>query len=125
DRENKLLGRMNRHRREAESIRDSIFASAGMLDFSMGGSMLKFKDREYVTSTENRDTTDYDATRRSIYLPVVRSSLYDVFQAFDFGDPSVINGDRQSTVVAPQALFMMNGSLVLKEAGKMAANLVK
>ena len=38
--------------------------------------------------------------------------------------PVFSNGDRQSTVVAPQALFMMNGSLVLKETGKMAANLV-
>lgn len=125
DPENKLLWRMNRHRLEAESIRDSIFASAGMLDFSMGGSMLKFKDREYVTSTENRDTTDYDATRRSIYLPVVRSSLYDVFQAFDFGDPSVINGDRPTTTVAPQALFMMNSSVVAKATRHLAEVLMK
>jgi hypothetical protein len=90
----------------------------------MGGSMLTFKDREYVTSTKNRDTTDYDLNRRSVYLPIIRSSLYDVFQVFDFGDPSVANGDRQNTVVAPQALFMMNGSIVLKQTRRMAANLL-
>ena len=124
DPENKLLWRMDRRRLDAEEIRDAMIAVGEGLDFTMGGSMLTFKDREYVTSIKSRDTTDYDANRRSIYLPIIRSSLYDVFQAFDFGDPSVLNGDRQSTVVAPQALFMMNGSLVLRETGKMAAKLV-
>ena len=124
DPENKLLWRMDRRRLEAEEIRDAIIAVGEGLDLTMGGSMFTFKDREYVTSIKSRDTTDYDANRRSIYLPIIRSSLYDVFQAFDFGDPSVLNGDRQSTVVAPQALFMMNGSLVLKETRKMATNLV-
>ena len=125
DPENKLFWRMDRRRLEAEEIRDAIIAVGEGLDLTMGGSMLTFKEREYVTSIKNRDTTTYDANRRSIYLPIIRSSLYDVFQAFDFGDPGVPNGDRQSTVVAPQALFMMNGSLVLRETGKMAASLVR
>ena len=124
DPENKLLWRMNRRRLEAEAIRDAIIAVGEGLDSTMGGSMLTFKEREYVTSTKNRDTTDYDTNRRSVYLPIIRSSLYDVFQVFDFGDPSVLNGDRQSTVVAPQALFMMNGSLVFKETRRMAASLL-
>ena len=47
-------------------------------------------------------------------MPVVRSSMYEMFQAFDLPDPSTPNGDRNATVVAPQALFMMNASLVLK-----------
>ena len=35
-----------------------------------------------------------------------------MFQAFDFADPTVMNGRRDATTVAPQALFMMNSSLV-------------
>ena len=124
DPENKLLWRMNRRRLEAEAIRDAIMAVGGGLDLAMGGSMLTLKDREYVTGDKNRDRTDYDINRRAVYLPVNRSSLYDVFQAFDFGDPSVLNGDRQSTVVAPQALFMMNASLVLEQTRKMAVGLL-
>ena len=124
DPENRLYWRMNRRRLEAEPIRDTVYAAAGGLDVSMGGTMLKFKDREYVTSTENRDATDYDAPRRAVYLPVIRSSLYDVFQAFDFGDPSVPNGDRASTTVAPQALFMMNSPIVMKASKQMAALLI-
>ncbi|MEP6536374.1 MAG: DUF1553 domain-containing protein [Bryobacteraceae bacterium] len=124
DTEDRLLWRMNRRRLEAEEIRDSLYAVSDQLDETMGGTMLKFKEREYVTSTANRDTTDYDSPRRAVYMPVVRSSLYDVFQAFDFGDPSVINGDRPTTVVAPQALFLMNGSPVLKTSRKLAELLI-
>ena len=119
------MWRINRRRLEAEAIRDSLMAMGGELDLTMGGSLLTFKDREYVTAAvtaaENRDKTDYDINRRAVYLPVIRSSLYDVFQAFDFGDPSVMDGNRPTTTVAPQALFMMNGSIVLRETRKMAA----
>ena len=124
DPENKLLWRMNRRRLEAEAIRDAIMAVGEGLDLTMGGSMLTFKDREYVTSVRNRDSTDYDVNRRAVYLPVIRSSLYDVFQAFDFGDPSVSNGNRQSTVVSPQALFVMNGSVVQEQTRHMASGLL-
>ena len=124
DPENKLLWRANRRRLDAEEIRDAVIAVGEGLDFAMGGSMLAFKDREYVTGTKNLDSTNYNANRRSVYLPIIRSSLYEVFQAFDYGDPSVSNGDRQSTVVAPQALFMMNSALVLRQTQKMAERLL-
>ena len=51
----------------------------------------------------------YQTDRRSVYLPVLRSAVFDQFQAFDFPDPAVANGDRMRTTVASQALFMMNG----------------
>jgi hypothetical protein len=125
DPENKLYWRFDRRRLQAEEIRDAIIAVAGNLDLTTGGSMLKLKNREYVTSTANRDDTDYNTPRRSVYLPVVRSSLYDVFQAFDFADPSTSNGERSATTVAPQALFMMNSGLILKESRVMAESLLK
>ena len=40
--------------------------------------------------------------------------MYDVFQLFDYSDPSVTSGDRATTTVAPQALFMMNSDLVAR-----------
>jgi hypothetical protein len=124
DPENRFHWRMNRRRLEAEAIRDAILAVSGALDTTMGGSLLRFKNRDYVTSTASRDETGYDHNRRSVYLPVVRSALYELFQAFDFGDPSVSNGDRATTTVAPQALFMMNSPLVLKQTRQMAAALL-
>src|SRR5262249_25577248 len=53
-----------------------------------------------------------------------RSALYDVFQAFDFPDPSVPNGERARTTVAPQALFMLNGKLMQEQTRKMAESLL-
>jgi hypothetical protein len=54
----------------------------------------------------------YHSTRRSVYLPILRSALYEPFHAFDFPDPAVSNGDRATTTVASQALFMMNSPLL-------------
>ncbi|MEX2120716.1 MAG: DUF1553 domain-containing protein [Pirellulales bacterium] len=124
DPDNRLHWRMNRRRLEAEAIRDSILAAGGTLDLAMGGSLLGAKPREYVAGTASVNLARYDSQRRSIYLPVIRSALYEVFQAFDFAEPSVLNGNRASTTVAPQALFMMNSGLVDDATHKMAAGLL-
>lgn len=121
DPENTLLWRFPLRRLTAEELRDSLHFVAGTLDRGMGGSLLPFRDRQYVTDTANSDPVKYDSRRRALYLPVIRSATYDLFTAFDFGDPSVMNGDRPSTVVAPQALFLMNGDIVLRESKALAA----
>jgi len=124
DPENKLLWRANRRRLEAEAIRDSVMAVAGNLNLVDGGSILRYKDRQYVADTSKGGDIDYERNIRAVYIPVVRSSMYDVFQAFDLPDPSVPNGDRDSTVVAPQGLFMMNSATVLKQTRIMAEGLL-
>ncbi len=120
DPENRLLWRMDRRRLEAEAVRDAIMMVSGGLDFEMGGSILGTKKEGYV----ERGKIDYDRNRRAVYLPVIRSSLYDFFRAFDFADPSVLNGNRESSVMAPQALFMMNGSVVLDHSRRWASALL-
>ncbi len=124
DPENRLHWRHERRRLEAEAVRDSILAVSGKLDRTMGGSLLNFKDRQYVTDTSNADPVNYMSPRRSLYLPVIRSALYDVYTAFDFGDPTVMNGDRPTTTIAPQALFMMNSRVVLESTKAMAEGLL-
>src|ERR1700681_4833339 len=120
-----MLWRMSRRRLEAEEIRDAIMAVSGSLDLTAGGTILTYKDREYVSDTEKRGGGDYDRNRRAVYIPVVRSSMYEVFQAFDMPDPASSSGDRNVTVVAPQALFMMNGTVVLQHTHTMAEQLLK
>ena len=113
DPENHLQWRMDRRRLTAEEVRDSLLFVGGMLDQRQGGSLMTVNNRAYVTGTGHNMKTDvYENTRRSIYQPVVRSALFDVFQAFDFADPSLPNGDRVTTTIAPQALFLMNSVLV-------------
>ncbi|MEZ5355439.1 MAG: DUF1553 domain-containing protein [Bryobacteraceae bacterium] len=124
DPENRLQWRANRRRLEAEPIRDAIMSVSGDVDFHMGGSLMNYKDRQYVANTAKGGDLDYDRNLRAVYVPVIRSSMYDVFRAFDFADPSTGNGDRGSTVVAPQALFMMNGSVMLRHSRIMADTLL-
>lgn len=124
DPENRLYWRHSRLRLEAEAIRDNMLAVSGQLDTMQGGSLLNFGERQYVTSTANADPVNYTSNRRSVYLPVIRSALYDVYTAFDFGDPTVMNGDRATTTVAPQALFMMNSTIALEQTRKFAERLL-
>ncbi|MFP6577051.1 MAG: DUF1553 domain-containing protein, partial [Pirellulaceae bacterium] len=124
DPDNKLYWRVNRRRLEAEAIRDAVLVVGGSLDRRMGGSELMTENRKYVTSTANVNPVVYQNKRRSIYLPVVRSALFEMFQVFDFSDPSVLNGKRQTTTIAPQALFMMNSKVVVDECQSMARNLL-
>jgi len=126
DPENRLWWRVNRRRLEAEALRDGLLAACGELDLTMSGSMLPTKNHDYVTGTGSFLPPNlYTSRRRSIYLPVVRSALYDVFQSFDFADPSVMSGRRDTTTVAPQALFMMNSQLVLQSTRSWAQRLVQ
>jgi Protein of unknown function (DUF1549)/Protein of unknown function (DUF1553)/Planctomycete cytochrome C len=116
DPDNRLLSQFSRRRLEVEEIRDSLLAVSDSLDCRMGGTQLGVENRKYVTSTANVDPVVYTGNRRSVYLPVIRSALYDVFQAFDFADPSVASGRRDSTTVAPQALFMMNSQVASSQS---------
>jgi hypothetical protein len=120
DPDNRLHWRMNRRRLEAEAVRDALLAVSGRLDRTMGGSLFQGGNRAYVPGYPNSSYDKYDFNRRSVYLPVIRSDLYPVFQAFDFADPSVPNGVRAVTTVAPQALFMMNSKLMREQSRHLA-----
>jgi len=124
DPENRLLWRMNRRRLEAEAIRDSLLAIGGDLDTTMGGTLLPTANRSYATSTANINLEVYNSPRRTLYLPIVRSAIYDYLTAFDFGDPSAMSGQRDRTTVAPQALFLMNSGLVAKESETLSRTLL-
>lgn len=124
DPENRLHWRHNVQRLEAEAVRDTLLSVGGLLDLSMGGSLLNVGNREFVFNHTSEDNTKYNFPRRSLYLPVIRNNLYDVFQLFDYSDASVLNGNRTSTVVAPQALFMMNSEMVANAADNLTEKLL-
>ncbi|MBM4004101.1 MAG: DUF1553 domain-containing protein [Planctomycetes bacterium] len=121
DPENELFSRFPLRRLEAESIRDALLFVSGSLDRRMGGSLLTVKNREYFFDHTSKDLTDYRSPRRSLYLPVVRNNVYDVFQLLDYPDAAVPNGDRATTTIAPQALWMMNSEFVAEVSAQCAA----
>ena len=124
DSENRLFGRANMRRLEAEEVRDSLLAVSGQMDRAFGGSMLTVKNRGYLFDHTSIDKTDYNSRRRSLYLPVIRNHVFDLFQLLDFPDPAVPTGDRATTTVAPQALLMLNSDFVMQSADELAARLV-
>jgi hypothetical protein len=117
DPENRLLARANRRRLDAECIRDTILATSGRLTLDRGGPTF----RPGVRTDYGYRHTD---TRRSVYAPVFRNALPELFEVFDFADPSVTTGTRNVSTAVPQALFLMNHPFVLEQARQAARRLL-
>jgi hypothetical protein len=121
DPDNRLHGRQRRQRIPAEAVRDAILLVAGTLDAKRGGTLLPTADRGYVTNDQSADAARYDAPRRSLYLPIVRNAMYEMFTAFDYPDPSVHLEQRPQSTTATQALWLLNAPFVREQARAFAA----
>ena len=117
DPENRLLGRANRVRLDAECLRDSMLVVSGKLDPARGGPT-------FPANLAADYGYEHASLRRSVYLPVFRNALPPIFDAFDFADPSVVVGARNASTVAPQALFLLNDPLPISLAKAAAERLL-
>ena len=117
DPENRLFGRANRRRLEAECIRDTVLSVSGKLTHEKGGP-------SFPTTLSSDYGFKTNATCRSVYLPVFRNALPELFEVFDFADSSTVTGCRNASTVAPQALFMMNNPFVLEQSKQAASRLL-
>jgi hypothetical protein len=122
DPENRLLWRMNRRRLTPEQMRDGILAAAGQLDPGRGQAVVAHLQLRAIIGDEH---VVPDSKLRSIYLPVIRNQLLDVFEVFNFTDPQVPTGTRPSTIVAPQALYLMNSPFIRKTSQTMGQDLAR
>jgi hypothetical protein len=116
DPENRLLSHANRRRLDAECIRDTMLFVSGQLSEQRGGQSFK-------ASLSADYGFDYGEPRRSVYVPAFRNALPEIFEAFDFADPSIVVGARNVSTVAPQALFLMNHPFVREQARAAALRL--
>ncbi len=121
DPENELRWRFQRRRLTAEETRDSILSIGSGIDHMMYGSLMNVKNHSYVNTTGGAGTLDFANARRTIYLPIIRSGVFDVLQTLDFPDPAMINGKRETSTVAPQALLMMNSDLIHEQSNYLVA----
>jgi len=124
DPENRLLSRFPRQRLDVEQIRDSLLAIANKLDGLMGGKSIGLRNRQFVFNHTSTDHSSYDLQRRSIYIPVIRNHLYNLFEQFDFPDPTMPTGNRSQTTIPSQALAMMNSDLVMDCSNDLAKRLM-
>jgi hypothetical protein len=127
DSSNQFLWRMNRWRLDAESVRDSALAISGQLDLTMGGP----SDQEFFFKDDHSPTYDYARFevakaarhRRGIYRFLVRSVPDPLMESLDCPDASLLTPKRNTTLTALQALAMLNDSLLLKQAERLAGRL--
>jgi cytochrome c553 len=120
---NRLLWRQNRRRLEVEPLRDAVLHLSGALDETRGGTLLGSGNGDYVTNDQSGNAANYGVKRRSLYLPVIRNAMYEMFGTFDYNDPSMHIDARPSTTDASQSLLMMNSPLLL-EGGELLAKRV-
>ncbi len=117
DPENRLFSHTQRRRLDAECIHDAMLSVSGTLDFAVGGPTLK-------PGTDADYGYKHTGKRRSVYVPVLRNALPELFEMFDFADPSVVTGRRNTSTVAPQALFLMNHPFPIEQARATAQRLL-
>ena len=124
DPQNRLLSHYSVHRLEGESIRDSILAVSGRLNPELyGPSVQPHREEPKDYRKLYQGPLDGDG-RRSLYVKVTRHEGSRFLETFDFPNPTVARGNRDSTNVPPQALALMNDPFVLDQAGVWAERVI-
>ncbi len=102
---NRLYWRFDRHRMDAEQIRDSLLQVSGALDAKLGGPSQELNSAN---------------SRRTVYGKVSRYKLDEYLQLFDFPSPNMSAEKRFATNVPSQRLFLMNSAFVQQQAELLA-----
>ncbi len=131
DPDNYLLWRSHAPRLDAETIRDCMLSASGLLDRTPpAGSMIAHAGdgpvggQRYQVLKEEQIATATSHTR-SLYLPIARNVQPEVLAIFDFAEPSIVLGARDTTIVPPQALFMLNSDFVHQQASELARRVMQ
>ncbi len=124
DPENRLLWRAHRRRLDPESFRDAMLVAAGKLDWSPMDSSVSYLGDQATAVGANKIRRRTDFPNRSIYLPVIRNDLPELFNVFDFADPHVTSGARANTSVPTQGLFVLNDEMVMQAADATAKRIL-
>ena len=103
-------------------------AAVGSMRESME-SMRSLSQRERRERFENRrraiNPIDQPVNYRSVYLPIVRDNLPRSLEVFDFAEPSMVIGQRDSSNTPDQGLYFLNNEFVIQQSDAMARRLIK
>lgn len=105
DAANRLLWKFPRRRLDFEATRDSMLAVSGSLDRKLGGPASNVL-KGFVP-------------RRTVYGFVNRMDLPGLMRAFDFPEPAATSPGRETTTIAPQALYFLNNDFVTECARRL------
>ena len=132
DPENRLLWRATPRRLDAEMIRDGMLQVSGRLLHCNGGPAIPIQDRKTLrpgdlvnppTIGGGFDVPPELQSARSIYQPVIRSYVHKSLgglELFDTPSPNEIVGQRTTTTVPTQSLYLLNSPFVKECAEQLA-----
>ena len=128
DPENRLLWQMPRKRLDGEALRDAMLSVAGELNQNAGGPSVYPELPTELREVHKNWKPSADAAernRRSVYVFVKRNLRYPLFALFDSPDRCETCSRRFVTTTAPQALSLMNDSIVLDFAKSLGVRVTK
>ncbi|MDQ3623931.1 MAG: DUF1553 domain-containing protein, partial [Verrucomicrobiota bacterium] len=138
DPDNRLVGRMNVRRLEAETIRDAMLVVSGKLNPKMFGAPVPIMTDEHGQVIVGVDTNDNagrptgkfvplngEEFRRSLYVQMRRSKPLQILETFDLPRMEPNCELRSASTVAPQSLTMMNGEFTLAQSKFLAERIVQ
>ncbi len=106
DAENRWLWHRPAQRLEFEALRDALLAVSGELDPALGGPPLNL-------------FAEPSPPRRTLYGKIDRLDMPNLLRAFDMPTPDATSPQRDTTTVAAQSLFLMNGPWTQRAALKL------
>ena len=113
----RFLWRFPLRRLDGESIRDSILATSGQLNLTMGGPGFSlFDKRGGLSGFQPVESFPPDGLRRMIYAHRVRRERDPVFGAFDCPDGGQSTPRRRESTTPIQALNLLNSRFVVEQA---------
>ena len=112
-----LLWHMPLQRMEAEVLRDSLLSVSGQLDLTPFGPPDQVVESGNGLVTASRSDKGW---RRSIFVLQRRTKIPTLLENFDFPQMGPNCLDRGESVVAPQALHLLNNKMVHELAGHFA-----
>ncbi len=126
DPDNVLVWRVPKRRLEAEALRDAMMALSGRLDLAppKGGSVARLGEGNVGFRFQAGGPASTSDVHRTVYLPIVRDLVPEVLMVFDFPDPSLIIGERATTTIPAQSLYLMNNPFVIRQAEALADRLL-
>jgi hypothetical protein len=132
DPENRLLWRRQPRRVEAETLRDAILLAAGTMNFMPYGPGFKppipkeaMVARNLKSPYDPEPADSANVLRRSVYMFQKRVIPDPLMELFDRPASSQSCGRRQDTLVAPQALALLNDPFVRTQAEQFAMRLMQ
>ena len=127
DPDNKLAAVFPRKRLDAEQIRDSLLAAAGILDDTVGGPSVFPPVPAHLNAGNLWEVSSdpQDFTRRSLYIFTRRSVPYPMLENFDMASAQQPHSRRDVTTTPLQALTLINDDVVFQWSRALAGRVIR